>query len=73
MNDLVPICGHCGSQFVNHGAYEATFGYGGITTGCQNCNSGIKSDRERRIAALLALEEAVAEAGTRHLRMVDGA
>lgn len=53
---LVPICGRCGTDRVNHDAYEATYGYGGCATGCQNCNPAIRSDRERRVAALKVLE-----------------
>jgi hypothetical protein len=52
----VPICGRCGSAFVNHAAYEATPGYGGSATGCQNCSPSIKSDAQRRVAVLEALE-----------------
>lgn len=62
MNGLVPICGRCGSEFVNHDAYEATQNYGGCATGCQNCNPTITSDRERRVAALRSLEEAALRA-----------
>jgi DNA-directed RNA polymerase subunit RPC12/RpoP len=61
--DYVPICGRCGSEFVSHSDYEATSNYGGTGTGCQNCNPAVRSDRERRVAALLALEREAATGG----------
>lgn len=61
MSALIPVCGRCGSQFVHHDLYEATPGYG-MTIGCQNCNPSIRSDRERRVAALQELEAAAARA-----------
>lgn len=60
MNDLVPICGRCGTWMVDHDAYEATSGYAGSTLGCQRCNPSIRSDKERRVAALEELERAAA-------------